>query len=54
MKDSFGFEIEGYDEATTIQGKIDALEKHKEIIEGLSNEAISTLENEIYKHKQNL
>lgn len=50
-EDSFGLEIEGLKEANTKNEKIIAMERHLAIIEGLYNEAVSNLENKIYKLK---
>lgn len=48
FEDTLGFEIRGLKEAKTIDEKIKAIEYHKELIEGLTNEAIHDLEKRIH------
>ncbi len=43
-KDLFGFEVIGLAEAKTDEDKVEALEKHIDLIEGLSSEVILSLE----------
>lgn len=45
MKDTFGFEVEGYSKDNTPVENIQAIEKHIEMLNGLHNEAVSRLEN---------
>lgn len=46
-----GYEINGLKEAKTKAEKIEAMEKHMKLIEGLFNEAYSTLENKVAELK---
>ena len=45
MKDTFGFEIEGYSDNNKPYENIKAIESHIEILNGLHNEEVSRLEN---------
>jgi len=46
-----GYEIHGLKEAKTKFEKIEAMEKHMKLIDGLFNEAYSTLENKVAELK---
>lgn len=50
-KDLLGFEIIGLKEAKTSEEKIKAIEKHILLLEGLTSEAISALENKVANMK---
>ncbi len=49
--DGFGFEVIGLSEAITDEAKIDALEKHLDLIQGLSNEVVFSIEKKIAQLK---
>ena len=54
MTDSFGLEVEGFSESNLPKKNIKALERHYEIIYGLSNETMSMLERKIHEEKNKL